>query len=341
MKKIAFTYNVKHNEPSADLAQQEDLEFDSPLVIETIKKALTDLGHEVLPIEADLDAFEKLRKHKDDIAIVFNIAEGLDGDARESQIPLYCELLKIPYTHSSPTTHAITLDKRLTNMVLDAAGVRVPKGIVVEKKTDLDKFDLRFPVIIKPNKEGSSKGVFDKNVVGTMEEMLERLAYVSEDYTKEVTIEEFIDGREFTVSVMGNENPTVLPIVEQKFDFLPEGFNRIASFELKWMYEDRLDDLRDAYDCPAKLSPELQKEIEDTCKKVYALLKVRDCARIDYRLTDDGKLYFIEINTLPGINPDENAISYFPLAARTAGMTYHQLVTGILDAALTRLNIKL
>lgn len=341
MKKVAFTYNVKHNEPSADLSAQEDLEFDSPLVINTIQKALIDLGYEVLPIEADLDAFEKLRKHKDEISIVFNIAEGLRGDARESQIPLYCELLKIPYTHSSPTTHAISLDKRLTNMILDGLGVRVPKGMVIEKKSDLDDFDMRFPLIIKPNKEGSSKGVFDKNVVSNMEQLLERLTYVSEDYTKETAIEEFIDGREFTVSIMGNENPTVLPIVEQKFDFLPTGFNKIASFELKWMYEDRLEDLTEAYDCPAKLTPELQAEIEETTKKVYRVLRVRDCARVDYRLSDDGKLYFIEINTLPGINPDENAISYFPLAARTAGLSYAQLIENILNSALVRQNIKL
>jgi D-alanine-D-alanine ligase len=221
MKKIAFTYNVKHNEPSTELAKQEDLEFDPPIVINGIQNALTSLGYDVLPIEADLDAFEKLRRYKDEIGIVFNIAEGLAGDARESQIPLYCELLGLPYTHSSPTTHAITLDKRLTNMVLSGYGVRTPRGIVVEKKSDIDEFDLSFPVIVKPNKEGSSKGVFDKNVVRNLGQLLERLAFVSEDYTKEVTIEEFIDGREFTVSVMGNDKITVLPIVEQKFDFLP------------------------------------------------------------------------------------------------------------------------
>lgn len=335
--RIAFAFNVKRGKPSKELSKQKDLEFDSPGVIKQIGKTLGDLGHSVIPIEADEKAFDKLSNLKGKIDIVFNIAEGLWGDARESQIPLFCEILKIPYTHSSATVQAITLDKAFTKLILKGAdNINVPKSHSVLDRRD--KLDLRlsFPVIVKPNKEGSSKGILDKSVVREKKDLRKVIEEISENYSKEVLVEEYIEGREFTVSVLGNENPKVLPIIEQKFDFLPKGMNRIASFELKWLYEDSLKNLTDAYDCPAKLTKEEQKLIEETSVRIYKLLDVRDCARIDYRLDKKGRLYFIEINTLPGINPDEKIISYFPLAARTAGMSFKDLIGNILNLAMKR-----
>jgi D-alanine-D-alanine ligase len=338
---VAFSYNVKKSKPSTDITKQVDLEFDSPSVIKGVKNALEELGHKVFMVEADENAFIKLKKLKSKIDIVFNIAEGKWGEARETQIPMICEILQIPYTHSGPTTHTIGLDKSFTKLILSGAdGINVPDSTVVKNKNYKIPKSLKFPLIVKPNSEGSSKGVMDKNVVRNAIDLAKRIKIISENFKKEVLVEEYIEGREFTVAVMGNGNKLkVLPIVEQKFDFLPKGMNKIASFELKWVYEDSLKNLEDAYDCPAKLTPKLQKLIEDTSCEVYRLLDVRDCARIDYRLTDKNKLYFIEINTLPGINPDEKVISYFPLAARTAGMKFKDLVGGILQSARERYNI--
>jgi D-alanine-D-alanine ligase len=337
---VSLTYNVKKNKPSTDLKKQADLDFDSLSVIKGIENTLQSLGHKVFLIEADENAFIKLKEIKDKIDIVFNIAEGLWGEARETQIPIICEILKIPYTHSGPTTHTISLDKSFTKLILHGAnGINVPDSHVVRDKNYIIPDSLKFPLIIKPNAEGSSKGVMDKNVVRNDKELRDRVEITSEDFTKEVLVEEYIEGREFTVSVLGNENPIVLPIIEQKFDFLPEGMNKIASFELKWQYEDSLKDLHDAYDCPAKIDKKLKDEIENTSKEIFKLLDVRDCARIDYRLDSNGKLFFIEINTLPGINPDENAISYFPLAARIAGMNFTQMVGEILNLACKRYKI--
>lgn len=339
---IGFAYNFKKSKPSQDLSKQKDLEFDSQNVIDTIKAALEDLGHNVTLVEADENAFIKLKELKGKIDIVFNIAEGLWGDARESQIPIYCEVLQIPYTHSGPTTHGIGLDKSFTKLVLKGAdGINVPEShVIVGGKYSIPDY-LNFPLIVKPNKEGSSKGVFDANVVNNLEDLKVRVEALREGGTVEVLAEEYIDGREFTVAVLGNKgNFKVLPIIEQKFDFLPKGMNKIASFELKWMYEDSLKDLHDAYDCPAKLEPQLESEIEETSKKVCEVLDVRECSRIDYRLNNDNKLYFIEINTLPGLNPDENMVNYFPLAARTAGMTYKELIGEILELACKRYNLQ-
>lgn len=339
---VALAYNIKKSKPNSDPKKQKDLEFDSISVIEAIKKSLIKYHHKVFLVEADEDAYTKLKKLKSlpagrQVDIVFNIAEGLWGEARESQIPIFCEILKIPYTHSGPTTHTISLDKSFTKLVLKGAdNVNAPDSHVVDSKKYIIPKNLKFPLIVKPNNEGSSKGVMDKNVVNNKKDLDKRIKLVSEDFTKEVLVEEYIEGREFTVAVMGNADPKVLPVIEQKFDFLPKGMNKIASFELKWIYEDALKNLKDAYDCPAKLNRDLRLEIEDTSKLIYKLLDVRDCARIDYRLDKKGKLYFIEINTLPGINPDLNAISYFPLAARTAGIGFDKLIGSILSLACNR-----
>lgn len=340
--RVALAFNVKKSKPSENLKEQLDLEFDSPSVTSAQKEALEELGHKVALVEADENAFIKLKKLKKSIDIVFNVAEGLWGEARETQIPMICEILKIPYTHSGPTTLTIALDKSFTNLILKGAdGVNVPEGHVVkegEKDWTLPE-RLKFPLIVKPNSEGSSKGVLDANVVRNMEDLKERVEVISENFTKEILVEEYIDGREFTVAVLGNEDPKVLPIIEQKFDFLPKGMNKIASFELKWLYEDSLKNLHDAYDCPAKLDRRVKIEIEETSKLVYKILDVRDCGRLDFRMNKEGKLYFLEINPIPGINPNESEISYFPIASRAAGMKYKDLIGEILGLAIKRYNI--
>ncbi len=338
---VALTYNVKRNKPSVGLEKQIDIEFDTPQVTQAEKEAIESFGHKAFLVEADENAFLKLKKLKGKIDIVFNVAEGLWGEARETQIPMICEILRIPYTHSGPTTHTISLDKSFTKLVLHGAnGINVPDSRVVRGRDYIIPDSLKFPLIIKPNSEGSSKGVMDKNVVRNRKDLKSRIEVTSENFAKEVLVEEYIEGREFTVAIIGNGNPRVLPIIEQKFDFLPKGMNKIASFELKWQYEDSLRDLHDAYDCPAKIDKKLEEEIENTSREIFKLLDVRDCARIDYRLDQNGKLFFLEINTLPGINPSPDEISYFPIAARTAGMSFTEMVGEILNLACERYGIK-
>lgn len=337
---VAFTYNVKKSKPSTDLEKQSDLEFDLPVVIDGIESSLRELGHTVFRVEADEDAFLKLKKLKGKVDIVFNIAEGLWGDARESQIPMLCEILKIPYTHSTPTTHAITLDKDFTKLILRGAnGFFLPESFIVQSKDYSIPAGTRYPLIVKPNKEGSSRGVMNDNVVENESDLRKRIKVVSENFTKELLVEEYIDGREFTVGVLGNENPEVLPIVEQMFDLLPAGKYQIASFELKWIYEYQMKSISDVYECPAKLDKKTKDLVEKTTKEIYKLLDIRDCARMDFRLDKKGRLFFLEVNTLPGINPDPGETSCFPLAARTAGMSFTQMVGKILSLACERYGI--
>ncbi len=335
--RICFAYNIKHNLDYSVQDSQNDIEFDSQDVIDAVTKTLKELGHSVIPLEANLEAYEKLKYLKPDIDLVFNIAEGLGGDARESQIPLFCEMLGIPYTHSSPTTHAVKLNKHLAKAVLSSYGVRVPKSLIVRKLEDLDRLNeinLSYPLIAKPNKEGSSKGVFNDSVTNNKSELVKAVDRLLKHFGTEALVEEYIDGRELTVALLGNP-PKVLPIIEQLFDFLPEGFNKIAGYETKWIYEDSLDDISKAYVCPAELNDDIRKDVEETSLKIWSALNVFDCARIDYRLRGN-ELFFIEINTLPGINPNENVISYFPLAARKAGLTFKDVIDTIIKSAAER-----
>jgi D-alanine-D-alanine ligase len=340
---IAFTFNIKRNHPSTDLKQQVDLEFDSPKVINTVVKTLTELGHKVHKVEATDKAYLKLKKLKDKnmVDLVFTIAEGLSGDARESQIAMFCEVLQIPYTHSSPSTHAITLDKQFTKWVLQGArAVKIPESQTITKKDyEIDK-SLDFPLIVKPNKEGSSKGIMDANVVKSNEELGERIEFISENFTKEIIVEEYIEGREFTVSVLGNNGDMkVLPIVEQTFDFLPKGMNRIASLELKYLYEWDKKKIQDICVCPAKIDKKLENEIIETSKQICKVLDIRDAARIDYRLDEKGDLYFLEVNTLPGLNPDPEAPSYYIISAEKGGLDFKALLNQIIGFACKRFNI--
>jgi D-alanine-D-alanine ligase len=340
--KIAFCFNVKH--PGTEGLQTE-LDFDAPETIDAIFNTIRGLGHEVIKIEADENAFDNLKKLKGQIDLVFTIAEGLRGDARESQIPIYCELLGIPYTHSTPTVHALCLDKHLTKIAVAGAGVRVPKSVLILKgeTADLEELkSLNFPVIVKPNGEGSSVGVFDGNVVESPEKAAAKIKWLREQgLSGELLAEEYIDGREFTVGLLGNgETLQVLPIIEQRFEFLPKELKPMAGYELKWKYEDALADNKVAYDCPAKLTGAQNREITETSRKVFNELKIRDCARIDYRMNREGELFFLEVNTLPGINPIPEVLCYFLLGTKAAGLEFPQVVERIIGEAVKRWGIE-
>lgn len=329
--KIAYLYNLKRTGPSVRGMNDDDIEYEDPIVVDTVERVLQDLGHTVLKIEADIDAFDRLKKNKRDIDIVFNMAEGTCGDARESQVPFMCEMLGIPYTHSRPTAHAVALDKQLAKRTVAGVGIRSPRATVARRREDWRSEDLILPVIVKLNNEGSSKALGDTNVVRAAGDLETIIDDVSNGYTRDVLIEEFIDGREFTAGVVGNTAPHVLPILEQKFDLVPPGRNAIASYDFKMTWSQAR-----SFECPAHLTVPERLLIAETTKKVFRTLGCRDCARVDYRMGRDGTLYFIEVNALPGLHPAPEVLTYFPLMAYAAGMDYGQLIEYLLMTAVAR-----
>lgn len=301
--------------------------------VHAVRAALEE-HHQVRMIEANEDAFERLRQR--DFDFVFNIAEGLHGSSRESQIPAILEMLQIPYLGSDPLTLGICLDKSRAKEILAHYGVPTAPFSVVSSIEELQDVRLRFPSIVKPLHEGSSKGVYDSCVVRTPEELEREVGTILDLYHEPALIEEFLQGREFTVAIMGNGDAlTVFPVVEIKFDSFPAGANPIYSYEAKWVWDTRETPL-EIFECPAPLPESLREEIETLCRKAYRVLRCRDWARIDIRCDARGKPHILELNPLPGILPRPEDHSCFPKAARAAGVSYNELINGVLEIALQR-----
>lgn len=347
--KIAFMFNVRHTKSSLEAEAQAEAEFDEPKTTRAIHDAIIANGYECVDIEADLEAYDKLKALKGKVDLVFNIAEGLRGEIREAQIPAILEMLGIPYTHSGALTQAINLDKSLTKKIWQFHGLPTPKFAQIGWAEKPYVEGLRFPVIVKPNSEGSSKGIFNDNLVEDPSKLLVKIRDTRKKYGDGVLVEEFMSGREFTITVMGNPTtgsgqalpgqPYVLPIVEQNFAVFPKNLQKFSSYEAKWFFEDTLPDPHIAYICPARLEPKLEKMIKNICIKAFTVLGCRDIARIDLRLDADGKPNLLELNTMPGMIPGTDIVSYFPVAARAAGWSYNQMVGQIIIHARERLRI--
>lgn len=308
-------------------------EWDTADTINAIRTALEE-KHEVLMIEANRDAYRKLLENTPDFA--FNVSEGLFGVSREAQIPAMLEMLRIPYLGSDPLTLATCLDKGRTKEVLTYHKIPTAHFSVVRSMDEFEDIRVKFPSIVKPLHEGSSKGIYDASVVRNPSDLKREVSLVLETYGQPALVEEFLPGREFTVAIMGNgKEARCLPIVEINYSALPPGANPIYSFEAKWVW-DTTEKPLDIFSCPANLGGDLRISIEETALRTYRILNCRDWTRIDMRLDGSGVPNIIEVNPLPGILPRPEDNSCFPKAARAAGMSYNELILSVLDIALTR-----
>ena len=270
----------------ADRVNDMFAEWDTADTVAAVGNALGE-RYDVTMIEADEEAYEKLRKIRPFFA--FNIAEGLYGPSREGQIPSLLEMLRIPYLGSDPLTLGICLVKSRAKEVLAYYGVPTAPHSVVASADDLRSVPLRFPSIVKPLHEGSSKGIYDSCVVRSAEELRREVEVVLATYGEPALVEEFLPGREFTVAMLGNgEGLRLLPVVEIKFDALPAGANPIYSYEAKWIW-DTVEEPLDIYECPAPLDERLRRDIESLCRKTYNVLRCRDWTRIDLRCDEAGE----------------------------------------------------
>lgn len=339
---IALTFNLRQDSACAPshpcslspLSVAEDLyaEWDDFDTIDAVRSALAQ-RHQVTLVEADHHAFANFQALRPDL--VFNIAEGLLGASREAQIPAMLDMLGIPYTGSDPLTLGNCLDKRRTKEILSYHRVPTPRFALVEHPQDIPA-RLRYPLIVKPILEGSSKGVTDKALVRNRKELLRQVDWALTNYRQPLLIEEFLPGREFTVALLGNgAQLRMLPIVEIDFAALPAGVNPIYSYEAKWVWDQEEQPLS-IFACPAPLDPNLYNAIEILCKKAFQVMGCRDWCRIDVRLDAYGRPQIIELNPLPGVLPRPEQNSCFPKAARAAGLSYDELILSVADAALVR-----
>jgi D-alanine-D-alanine ligase len=322
--RVGFTYNVKRTKQGDDEA-----EWDPPETIISIANALARHGHIVVHLEATPDLPRVLAEA--DVDLIFNIAEGVEGRNREAQVPALCELLGVPYTGSDSATLAIALDKALCKKVLMQHDILTPKFQLMESERERLSKELQFPLIVKPNAEGSSKGIGATNVVDTEEELRAAVKKIVEQYRQPAIVEEYIAGREFTVGLLGDKRPRVLPPMEIKFK--NEQVERpVYDYGVKQEWEQHV-----YYECPAKLSEAEQKAIEKIARATFWALDCRDVARVDLRMDAEGRLYVLEVNPLPGLTPN---YSDLVLISQAVGIEYDTLIAEIMVGGLRRLRDK-
>ncbi|MEQ9363157.1 MAG: ATP-grasp domain-containing protein [Leptospirales bacterium] len=310
------------NNPGA--VNEEDAEHDSPETIAALRAAIESFGHEVVELEATQELPSILAGSGVDV--VFNVAEGFVGRSRESQVPALLELLGIPYTGSDPTTLSLSLDKALAKRLIAEAGLVTPAFVLMVTGRERLPAGMRFPVIAKPVAEGSSKGVLEASVIESEVALRSIVRDVVQRYRQPVLVEEYLPGREFTVAMLGEKRPKVLPIMEIKFRAgakLP-----IYSFANKFVEQNV------SFAVPADVDAALRKELERVSKSAFTALGCRDLARIDLRLDQKGRVHFIECNPLPGLSP---GFSDFCLIGEAAGLDYRTLIGEILSPALRRM----
>jgi D-alanine-D-alanine ligase len=328
--KVTLTYNLKKE----DNSKPEDYasEFYSEETIGAIASALRSRGHNVECVEASqpnlLAAFKRSQAD-----IVFNIAEGERGKFRESEIPAMLDFLDIPYTGSGTLSLAVALNKALTKKILKADNIPTPAfQLFTTGKEKLDP-KLKFPLIIKPNFEGSAKGISRSNVVENEKDLYSKARELIDIYRQEALVEEFIEGKELTVGILENGTCSVLPILEIDFSTCRNSGEFFYSWRMKEFQGDDRQGLTPAFHCPARLDSRTEKLVKETALKTHRAVGCYDISRTDIRLSKDNIPYVLEINPLPGLNPKE---SNFPIMAYAAGMKFDDIIETILMSAYKR-----
>lgn len=345
--RVALLANLKANAPKFEgMPDDQWADLDSEKTINALVGAIRDGGHTCEFLEGDLSLIDTIRTFEPDIC--FNICEGHYGDAREAQIPALLEMLRIPYTGSKVLTLALCLDKPVTKRVLAYHDLPTPPFQAFERVDEPLSDDMKFPLFVKPSREGTGMGVSRKSIVHSDAELREQIAYILEHYAQTALVEAYIEGREVTVGVVGNLRGVVArrlpenldaPRVQAGLYFLPPMEVNLQPFaESDVVYSNRLKvDLADQLDylCPAPLEEDMVDELNWLTAAVFRVTGAFDVSRVDFRLdaNDNLKPYILEINPLPGLSP---GISDLVIEAAADGISHTELVNRILDTALKR-----
>lgn len=345
--KVALLANLKKNAPHFEgMAADQWDDLDSEKTANALVEAIRAGGYICEFLEGDLTLIDTLRSFKPDIC--FNICEGHFGDARESHVPSILEMMRIPYTGSKVLTLALALDKPMTKRVIAFNNLPTPDFQTFERTDEPLDPEMKFPLFVKPSREGTGMGVSRKSIVYNEEEMRDQIAAIIDKYKQPVLVERYIEGREVTVGFVGN---LVGPVAQRLPDdeharriqaglhFLPPMEVDLSPFsDSDTVYSNRLKvELADKlnYMCPAPITDEQMLELNWLAAAVFRVIGALDVSRVDFRLDmhDDYKPYVLEINPLPGLSP---IISDLVIEAAGAGIGHTELVNMILETALKR-----
>jgi len=345
---VALLANLKKNAPTwVGMSPDYWDDLDSEETINAISAALESGGHQVTFVEGDVTLYDRLRELRPDIC--FNITEGHFGDSREAQVPAMLEMLRIPYTGSRLLTLALSLDKPMTKRVLSYHSLPTPPFQVFERLDEVLDPEMQFPLFVKPSREGTGMGITAESVVYDMGQLLRQLRQLFERYDQPVLAERFIEGREITVGMVGNLSSPVawrLPDDEEArrisrglhfFPPLEVDMTRYPAEEAG-VYTNRIKTVlahEFYYLCPAPLTEDQVEELNWLAAATFRVTGCFDVARVDFRLdaNDNDKPYILEINPLPGLNPEYSDLA---IEAQADGWSYDVLVNRILDEAIER-----
>ncbi len=322
--KIGITYDLRSWYLDRGYSMEDTAEFDKEDTVTAISSALIKMGFETEKAGNVFQVIEALAAGKR-WDLIFNIAEGLYGDGRESVIPAILDQYRIPYVFSGPVILGISLNKYLTRLIVSSAGVPVSPGKLISSPGDISKCDLTYPLFIKPVSEGTGKGITEKSLVRSPSELKEMAEYLLERFSQPALVEEYLPGREFTVGITGSGNDSVaiggMEIICR--DNLP------YSVEFKENYREFCKYI--------PMNNDFAEESKKVAVEVWKAIGGCDGGRVDVKADRNGRICFMEVNPLAGLHPVDSDL---PILSRMSGIDYQVLIEMIVESALKRHNLK-
>jgi len=322
---IGMTYDLKDDYLAQGFSDEEAGEFDAAVTIDALEAAIVANGHTVERI-GSVRALVTALANGGRWDLVFNIAEGVSGIAREAQVPALLEAYSIPFTFSTADVLTVAMDKALAKLVVQQAGINTPEFAVVRSARDLQGVKLPYPLFVKPLAEGTSKGVQETSKVADRQALTAKCLEVLKTYHQPALVETYLPGREFTVGLLG-AGATARVIGVAEVTFRPGGDPSAYSYRNKM----------DAYDVLTLATGPLADEAGAVALAAWRALGCRDAGRIDIRCDAEGQPAFIEVNPLAGLRPDWSELT---VLAEQAGLTYNDIIGAILAEAFARIPVK-
>jgi D-alanine-D-alanine ligase len=301
--------------------------------LQAVKESLLSLGYTIKALKMEDELSPLVGKIlRSGAQLIFNLCEEFHGQTRlEMNVAALLELLNIPFTGSSALVLGLSQDKGKTKSILGHYGVPTPRYVIWPPGERVTASHLQKPLFVKPLREDASLGIGNDAIARNSSSLLSKVAKIHRFHHQPALVEEYIEGRELNVSILGNETPQVLPISEIDFSTLPKGLPKICGYEAKWV-ENSPEFHHTIPLCPAPLPVKLEKQVREVALQAYRVMECRDYGRVDIRLSSDGTPYVLEINANPDISPDAG----MPRSAKAAGLAYPELIGRIVELALAR-----
>jgi len=335
--KVTILYNTwegdeEYPSANAEAASKHKRKKKKKTDIEAISDSLRELGHEPSKFAVDGRPSTLTRIARNSADLFFNLVESYAGDdSMEMHFAAYLDLVGKKYTGAGPQGAFLAMDKSIAKKIIRYHELYTPYSAVIYKGIVEHAQDIQFPVIVKPAAEDASKGIDASSVVKSVKELLERIEYIHNEFDSPALLEEYIEGREIYAAVLGNERLDALPLVELDLSKLPKGTPRIAGYDVK--FDVNTEAYRVTKSAPARdLDEETVTRIQQTAITAFRALKLRDYGRVDVRLNDKGRVYVLEANPNPWLDP----AAEFAMAAKEAGRSYTELIGGIVESAMRR-----